>query len=110
MAWVFPVSSRLSVTIRWTGWATVTFGGGGGWGFGVSLQPARITASAVFVNPAEMRGVPGGVGATNLGAAEWTAVDGRPADCRSRGRATRPSSYVAPSLPCSREAPDPRLP
>src|SRR5467141_4244402 len=40
MAWVLPVRSRLSVTACCTGWATVTFGGGGGWGFGCSLQPA----------------------------------------------------------------------
>src|SRR5438309_6007559 len=40
MAWVLPVRSRLSVTACCTGWATVTFGGGGGCGFGCSLQPA----------------------------------------------------------------------
>src|SRR5262245_6233417 len=39
MAWVFPVSSRESVTTRRTGWATVTVGAGGGCGFGFSPQP-----------------------------------------------------------------------
>src|SRR6202035_3969616 len=53
MAWVFPVRSRLSVTVCCTGWATVTFGGGGGCGFGCSLQPAckaRSTDTTSRVN------------------------------------------------------------
>src|SRR5262245_24192813 len=45
MACVFPLSSRESVTFRCTGCATVTFGGGGGCGFGCSLQPGSITRS-----------------------------------------------------------------
>src|SRR5215467_12644629 len=45
MAWVFPVSSRSSVTTRCTGCATVTFGGGGGCCLGFSRQPERKRTS-----------------------------------------------------------------
>src|SRR5262245_7592399 len=45
MAWVFPGSSRSSLTTRCTGWATVTFGGGGGCCLGFSRQPDRKRAS-----------------------------------------------------------------
>src|SRR5215472_15966250 len=39
MAWVLPGTSRSSDTIRCTGCATVTFGGGGGCCLGFSRQP-----------------------------------------------------------------------
>src|SRR5262245_24437790 len=39
MAWVFPGTCRSSHTIRCTGCATVTFGGGGGCCLGFSRQP-----------------------------------------------------------------------
>src|SRR5713101_7975560 len=55
MAWVFPVRSRLSVTACRTGWATVTFGGGGGCGLGFSLQPACRARSTDTVIQAAMR-------------------------------------------------------
>src|SRR5215472_12232721 len=45
MAWVLPGSSRSSLTIRCTGCATVTFGGGGGCCFGFSRQPGRKRTS-----------------------------------------------------------------
>src|SRR5215472_1077351 len=45
MAWVLPGSSRSSLTIRCTGCATVTFGGGGGCCLGFSRQPDRKRTS-----------------------------------------------------------------
>src|SRR5262250_3522829 len=51
MAWVFPVSSRSSVTTRCTGCATVTFGGGGGCCLGFSRQPERKRTSTRTTSP-----------------------------------------------------------
>src|SRR5215469_13652751 len=45
MACVLPGSSRSSLTIRCTGCATVTFGGGGGCCLGFSRQPDRKSTS-----------------------------------------------------------------
>src|SRR5215471_6032523 len=45
MAWVLPGSSRSSLTIRCTGCATVTLGGGGGCCLGFSRQPGRKRTS-----------------------------------------------------------------
>src|SRR5215510_14297097 len=54
MACVLPLRSSESVTLRCTGCATVTFGGGGGCGFGCSLQPGRITRNVDTTSHADM--------------------------------------------------------